>query len=45
MIEHTLSEIAGTLLVAITWDDVEVCEGLVLGNSSNRESFSPALFR
>jgi len=28
-----------------TWDDVELCEQFILGNTSNRESFSPSAFQ
>ena len=44
-ISHTLSGIAGTLLVPKLGDDVELCERFVLGSSSNRESFSPSAFQ
>ena len=44
-ISHTLSGIAGTLLVAKLGDDVELCERFVLGSSSNRASFSPSAFQ
>ena len=43
-ISHTLSGIAGTLLVTKIWDDVELCACFVLGSTSNRESFSPSGF-
>jgi len=28
-----------------TWDNVELCERFVLGNTFNRESFSPSVFQ